>query len=65
MRLSDAHRAAESGWLALMGAVLVMVVAMAYDCLALRQKNGCHIPSLNNHKHRSEEQENEKDKAAV
>lgn len=65
MRLSDAHRAVESGWLALMGAVLAMVVAMAYEGLALRQKNGCHIPSLNPHCCHSEELENDLDMAAA
>ena len=43
----------------------MVVVAMAYEGLALRQKNGCHIPSLNPHCCHSEELENDLDTAAA
>lgn len=46
MRLSDAHRAVESGWLALMGA-MVAIVFIIVTFSKYRQGNGCHIPLLN------------------
>ena len=45
MRLSDAHRAVESGWLALMGAMLAMVfVAILMICFSVKTEKRLPYP---------------------